>query len=389
MNQHPVINIFKGFLRNVKKQFYDLLEPWKPDSFLVAMWRLIVLGLILAQTCLSTYIVCFLPEEKSNFRNTVYLVDFIGDMLFILEVLSRFQIGYYYHGELHIDRQEIVYNYVSTSFFWDFLSLGSIVGRLVPSSAWENLILLVNLRLYKLRPLITAMEDFFQFSKEALATLQVVKLSVVICVLAHYCSCLLYIVTKIEDADDNWIARTGNYGKPEDQLYVLSLYWSVTTMATVGYGDIAPVTILERLLLVGIMILTSIVFGYILSTIGALLLEVSAYSQEAKHKIRIITKYMNDKALNKDIQSKIRKYLEFYLNRENAARIEGDGILRMLSVNLQEEIVREVNAKVLSDSYMFSSNFRKRFLYIVSKDLIERSFGPDETVFNVRGFRII
>jgi len=55
----------------------------------------------------------------------------------------------------------------------------------------------------------------------------------------------------------------------------------------------------------------------------------------------------------------------------------------MLSPNLQEEIVREVNAKILSDSYVFSANYRKRFLYLVSKDFIERSFGPEETLFYV------
>ena len=57
--------------------------------------------------------------------------------------------------------------------------------------------------------------------------------------------------------------------------------------------------------------------------------------------------------------------------------------MKMLSSNLQEEIVTEVNAKVLSDNYIFSSNFRKNFLYSVSKDLVERSFGPDETIFQV------
>ena len=93
---------------------------------------------------------------------------------------------------------------------------------------------------------------------------------------------------------------------------------------------------------------------------------------------------MNEKGLPKDVQSKIRKYLEFYLDRENTAKIEGDYIMKMLSPNLQEEIVREVNAKTIIDCYIFSSNFRKKFLYLVSKDLVERSYGPDETVFLVR-----
>ena len=230
---------------------------------------------------------------------------------------------------------------------------------------------------------MASIEDFFQFSKEVLATLRVVKLTVFICLFAHYCACLLYVITLIEDYDENWISMANLLHKQEVELYVVSLYWSVTIMATVGFGDIFPTTLLERIALVAIMIFTSIIFGYILSTIGSLIMEASAYSTEARHKIRILTKYMSEKGLNKNAQSKIRKYLEFFLDRENAAKLEGDGIMKMLSPNLQEEIVREVNAKILSDSRVFSANYRRKFLYLASKDLIERSFGPEETLFYV------
>ena len=93
--------------------------------------------------------------------------------------------------------------------------------------------------------------------------------------------------------------------------------------------------------------------------------------------------YMQEKGLSKDIQSKIRRYLEFYLNKENAMKAKGDSILQLLSTNLKEEIIKEVNAKILDDTFMFSSNFRRKFLYLISKDLVEKSLTPDEIVFAV------
>lgn len=99
--------------------------------------------------------------------------------------------------------------------------------------------------------------------------------------------------------------------------------------------------------------------------------------------MRLLTKYMKEKGLNKEIQSKIRKYLQFYLDKENTMKTRGDNILQLLSLNLKEEIIKEVNAKILNDTYMFSSNFRKKFLYLISKDLIEKSLAPDEIVFYV------
>ena len=54
------------------------------------------------------------------------------------------------------------------------------------------------------------------------------------------------------------------------------------TMSTVGYGDITPQTTKERLLTIVIMICSSIVFGYLLSSIGNLLSELTAFSSEAR-----------------------------------------------------------------------------------------------------------
>jgi CRP-like cAMP-binding protein len=62
-------------------------------------------------------------------------------------------------------------------------------------------------------------------------------------------------------------------------------------------------------------------------------------------------------------------------------KTEGSEILHFLSEGLKEEIIREVNAKLLDDNLTFSSNFRKKFLYILAKNLEEKSFGPDEFVF--------
>ena len=359
-----------------------VLGVWMPDHIAVVLWKGLMLILIIAQICFSTYIVCFLPPWERNFKNPIFVMDFIGDLLFIVEILTQFQIAFYSQGELRIYRSQIIANYLGSTFLWDMISMLSLIGRYLSDSAWVNLLLVVNIRIYKLWPNMSTIEDFFQFSKEMSATLRVVKLIVVICLFAHYCACILYSLTKIEDADVSWIHKIGS-DMDHAELYMVSLYSSVFLMSTGGFGDVIHQTQLERGVYVAVMIANSIIFGYILSVIGNLLIEVSAYSTEAKHKIRVLTKYMNEKGLNKNVQSKIRKYLEFFLDKENADKIEGDDILKMLSPNLQEEIVREVNAKILSDSYVFSANYRKRFLYLVSKDLIERSFGPEETLFYV------
>ena len=52
------------------------------------------------------------------------------------------------------------------------------------------------------------------------------------------------------------------------------MYWSVTTMTTVGYGDITASNTIECVFLTCSMILMSCIFGYSITNIGIILQEI-------------------------------------------------------------------------------------------------------------------
>lgn len=108
------------------------------------------------------------------------------------------------------------------------------------------------------------------------------KLSCFIFISAHLLTCLLYVVSQWEEASFNWIDTARVDPNILWDVYIAGLYWLITTMVTVGYGDIAPVTTNERIVMVVVMLASSIVFGYILSSIGGIIVELSNYSSENK-----------------------------------------------------------------------------------------------------------
>ena len=93
-------------------------------------------------------------------------------------------------------------------------------------------------------------------------------------VLTHFVACIWYFSSKLDDfGPDTWVVRYGLQDKTKGELYFYSYYWAITTLTTVGFGDISGGTDAERLIammwmMVGVMFY-SLTVGSISSVINA------------------------------------------------------------------------------------------------------------------------
>lgn len=88
---------------------------------------------------------------------------------------------------------------------------------------------------------------------------------------AHWLACAWHFVALFEIEHfhaDNWIETKGLLDASAYARYVASLYWAVTTILTVGYGDITPVSTNEQWFAIVAMAIGCGMFAYILNTIG-------------------------------------------------------------------------------------------------------------------------
>ena len=80
--------------------------------------------------------------------------------------------------------------------------------------------------------------------------------------------------------EDSWAHRQGisiNDSALHD--YVVSLYWSTTTLTTVGYGDITPYNDRDRILAIIAMKVGTLFYVYILGSLAATL--ISAFASKS------------------------------------------------------------------------------------------------------------
>ena len=74
---------------------------------------------------------------------------------------------------------------------------------------------------------------------------------------------------------------------PDEELYITAFYFTVTTLVTVGYGDITPYSLEEKVLCILLMLVGVISFSF---TTGALASIITSYdSKEAMIQEKIAT----------------------------------------------------------------------------------------------------
>lgn len=77
-------------------------------------------------------------------------------------------------------------------------------------------------------------------------------------------------------------------------------------MFTVGYGDISPISNLEKATSILFIMITSIQLPYSINTVGKFIEEITAYGEETMRKLSLINTYMEKRKISFNLQMEIR-----------------------------------------------------------------------------------
>ena len=91
----------------------------------------------------------------------------------------------------------------------------------------------------------------------------------------HISACLFVLLSELEDA--RILFFTPKLPLLDYEIYILSIYFVMTTIATVGYGDLYPTTTVERIYVMMLM-MVGVLFFTMLS--GALASILTAYDSQ-------------------------------------------------------------------------------------------------------------
>ena len=97
-----------------------------------------------------------------------------------------------------------------------------------------------------------------------------------------------------------------------------------------------------------------------------------------------MNRFMNQNKVSKEVQNKVRTYIEYALEEENSNRQYKEQFLSSLPETLKKDILHDLNGRILADNWLFSANFGLKFMREVSTKLQERLLCPGEIIYLVR-----
>jgi hyperpolarization activated cyclic nucleotide-gated potassium channel 2 len=242
--------------------------------------------------------------------------------------------------------------------------------------------LLKLVRLAKVSLIIIKIEDFIS-SYTLSSLIRFFKLVMVIFFIAHWTACIWYYLgnSEMQTHDETWLINdAGLQDKGLLERYVASLYWSFTTVSTVGYGDIVPVTMDEKIYSCFTMILACGVFAFTLASVSSFVDNQTKEADLYRLEIAQMNHFLKIRSIPPLLQAKARRYLEYRWSIRKKRQDNDLEFLKMLSEPLRDEIGMHIQGKILFNYKLFR-RFETGFIAGLTKIIKFEFFAPQDIIF--------
>ncbi|CAD8160863.1 unnamed protein product [Paramecium octaurelia] len=360
---------------NVICKYLNRITIIYPESSFKIFWDSIVVCFIVINIFYIPMSLSF-ELDKSN-QISILFFETIPSYIFIVEIILNFNTAFYNQGVIHTNRSEIFFHYIQNNFCWDLLiTIPFVLAQFdIP---YIQFILL--LRIARVRSMIQNVQDLLNAKEEVQAVLEMIKLVYFLVLVAHMCSCGWHLLGRIEyeiyNDEKSWLIYYDYYDKQWYDRYLVSLYWSVITTLTVGYGDIVPQTTIERLFVIIVAMVLCGVFGYIISTIGEIIKTLEERKALLKRSLKKVNQYIKQKQLNLQLSLKVRKYFEFKHQIDEQLQEQDDSVLNKLSGQLKQEVLVDIYKRVLLKSNFLKNNIPDELINNLCQKTKQATYAP-------------
>ncbi|XP_029300297.1 LOW QUALITY PROTEIN: potassium voltage-gated channel subfamily H member 7-like [Cottoperca gobio] len=339
-----------------------------------AVWDWLILLLVIYTAIFTPYSAAFLLNdiEEQRRRECGYscsplnVVDLIVDIMFIVDILINFRTTYVNANEEVVSHPaKIAIHYFKGWFLIDMVAAIPFDLLIFGSGSDETTTLIGLLKTARLLRLVRVARKLDRYSEYGAAVLML--LMCIFALIAHWLACIWYAIGNVEkpylEHKIGWLDNLGvsigkkyNYSDPSSgpsikDKYVTALYFTFSSLTSVGFGNVSPNTNSEKIFSICVMLIGSLMYASIFGNVSAIIQRL--YSGTARYHLQMlrVKEFIRFHQIPNPLRQRLEEYFQHAWTYTNG--IDMNMVLKGFPECLQADICLHLNKNLLEGCKAF------------------------------------
>ncbi|KAF3694899.1 Potassium voltage-gated channel subfamily H member 7 [Channa argus] len=339
-----------------------------------AVWDWLILLLVIYTAIFTPYSAAFLlnDQEEQKRRECGYscsplnVVDLMVDIMFIIDILINFRTTYVNQNEEVVSHPaKIAIHYFKGWFLIDMVAAIPFDLLIFGSGSDETTTLIGLLKTARLLRLVRVARKLDRYSEYGAAVLML--LMCIFALIAHWLACIWYAIGNVEkpylEHKIGWLDNLGvsigkryNYSDPSSgpsikDKYVTALYFTFSSLTSVGFGNVSPNTNSEKIFSICVMLIGSLMYASIFGNVSAIIQRL--YSSTARYHAQMlrVKEFIRFHQIPNPLRQRLEEYFQHSWTYTNG--IDMNTVLKGFPECLQADICLHLNRNLLHNCKAF------------------------------------
>uniref|UniRef100_A0A3P9IZ23 Voltage-gated inwardly rectifying potassium channel KCNH2 n=1 Tax=Oryzias latipes TaxID=8090 RepID=A0A3P9IZ23_ORYLA len=338
-----------------------------------AVWDWLILLLVIYTAILTPYSAAFLlnDQEEAAMQSCGYscsplnVVDLIVDIMFIIDILINFRTTYVNSNDEVVSHPvRIAVHYFKGWFLIDMVAAIPF-DLLIYRNSEETTTLIGLLKTARLLRLVRVARKLDRYSEYGAAVLFLLMCTFAL--IAHWLACIWYAIGNVErNGSIGWLHTLGDQlgkhfndsipgsGPSINDKYVTALYFTFSSLTSVGFGNVSPNTNSEKIFSICVMLIGSLMYASIFGNVSAIIQRL--YSGTARYHTQMlrVREFIRFHQIPNPLRQRLEEYFQHAWSYTNG--IDMNAVLKGFPECLQADICLHLNRTLLQNCKAFKGS---------------------------------
>ncbi|XP_004432689.1 PREDICTED: potassium voltage-gated channel subfamily H member 6 [Ceratotherium simum simum] len=333
-----------------------------------AVWDWLILLLVIYTAVFTPYSAAFLLSDQDESQrgdcgytcSPLTVVDLIVDIMFVVDIVINFRTTYVNtNDEVVSHPRRIAVHYFKGWFLIDMVAAIPFDLLIFHTGSDETTTLIGLLKTARLLRLVRVARKLDRYSEYGAAVLFLLMCTFAL--IAHWLACIWYAIGNVErpylDPKIGWLDSLGvqlgkRYngsdpasGPSVQDKYVTALYFTFSSLTSVGFGNVSPNTNSEKVFSICVMLIGSLMYASIFGNVSAIIQRL--YSGTARYHTQMlrVKEFIRFHQIPNPLRQRLEEYFQHAWSYTNG--IDMNAVLKGFPECLQADICLHLHRALL------------------------------------------